>query len=579
VLTGIARAQIAMQAVASKLDEYASREEYRLGLQTRIRAAERLCIADPSMARLLLDHAIASLEKLDGPNELIARFTGCYARLDLYGVEQATAKVADRASVYVSLIRAAVEQKDYALATRWVREARKAGLYSLAGTTEYLPMLPQPSANEALKEMVRAFPEHAGVAEVRGLLYALTSRRDFDEPVIRDAIHRIFQTIDRLRFDQRKEENAMISTFNFGGQEIKTKGTYETTLLICAAYLAVYDFEAFKSRRTSMPEWWPLVALATRNELPGLMRVPQFANASTPTMVREERRLEMPAMPFDADLATARKLTGPARYNAMTLIERRTDLSASQREAVLKEMTTSLSQLAPAPRLDDARFVFSEVTSNHLDDLFEDAAITYVAALDEASRAYDDPYLEPIGRHDGYGMSFDELMKTLDERHFTLPTPHPTIEARRLQAELDRAAASSVDFKLKSTDGIEFQLSKLKGKVLLLDFWAGFDQSTRAAAPVLDRLSRDLESKGLVVLGVSTGNAQGIDNIRSNTGMSYPTLIDPDRRVHLLFGIDRNSIAGTPKSYVFDRDGNCVGTIAHPATEESARAVLKRAGL
>jgi peroxiredoxin len=150
--------------------------------------------------------------------------------------------------------------------------------------------------------------------------------------------------------------------------------------------------------------------------------------------------------------------------------------------------------------------------------------------------------------------------------------------ARRLLTELDAAASERPDFTLASLDGKTFTLSKLKGKVVLIDFWATWCPPCVDAVPHLESLNRELAAKGLVVLGIDDEVAGRIEWFRSKNGVTYPTLLDPDRKVHNLFGVDSNG-QGIPMSVVFDREGRYVGRVPYPHDEKNFRAVLKKAGL
>src|SRR4030042_294631 len=59
------------------------------------------------------------------------------------------------------------------------------------------------------------------------------------------------------------------------------------------------------------------------------------------------------------------------------------------------------------------------------------------------------------------------------------------------------------DFTLKTIDGQEITLSKLKGKVVLLDFWATWCGPCRESIPHLIQLYKAYREKGFEVIGMS----------------------------------------------------------------------------
>ena len=60
------------------------------------------------------------------------------------------------------------------------------------------------------------------------------------------------------------------------------------------------------------------------------------------------------------------------------------------------------------------------------------------------------------------------------------------------------------EFSLKDINGREFTLSSLKGKVILLNFWATWCPPCKEEMPAFNRLYNDMKSHGLVVIAIST---------------------------------------------------------------------------
>ncbi len=65
------------------------------------------------------------------------------------------------------------------------------------------------------------------------------------------------------------------------------------------------------------------------------------------------------------------------------------------------------------------------------------------------------------------------------------------------------ASGSAPDFTLKTLDGQEITLSKLRGKVVLLDFWATWCAPCRESIPHLIRLQKTYQDKGFEVIGMN----------------------------------------------------------------------------
>ena len=100
----------------------------------------------------------------------------------------------------------------------------------------------------------------------------------------------------------------------------------------------------------------------------------------------------------------------------------------------------------------------------------------------------------------------------MDEKTFSTAAPagYKKSEVAADQGEDQRPALkvkagdAAPDFKLKDTDGKEVTLDSLKGKVVLLDFWATWCPPCKAGMPLIQKIHDDYKSKGVVVYGVNT---------------------------------------------------------------------------
>ncbi len=107
----------------------------------------------------------------------------------------------------------------------------------------------------------------------------------------------------------------------------------------------------------------------------------------------------------------------------------------------------------------------------------------------------------------------------------------------------------------------------LKGKVVLVDFWAHWCGPCRAATPHVLKLLSEFGPKGLVVIGVhSDPNREQMIQVAKSLGMSYPILFDADKSVFKSFVAD-----SYPDYYLIDRKGNV--RFADLANREVDRAV------
>lgn len=107
--------------------------------------------------------------------------------------------------------------------------------------------------------------------------------------------------------------------------------------------------------------------------------------------------------------------------------------------------------------------------------------------------------------------------------------------------------------KLSDPDGNSADLQAYKGKVLLLDVWASWCEPCKEAVPVLEKLSKDLQGKNGVLLGINTEPEHSKEEhlkAAQEFGMTYPFLVDRDFAL-----INEYKVEGQPALLVFSPSG------------------------
>ena len=108
-------------------------------------------------------------------------------------------------------------------------------------------------------------------------------------------------------------------------------------------------------------------------------------------------------------------------------------------------------------------------------------------------------------------------------------------------------------FTLQRTKGGPFKPSEAEGKVLVLDFWATWCVPCKASFPKLDAIYRKYKGTGLELIGVNedeSGAKDEIDSFISDTGATFPIILDSKQKVAEKYGVE-----AMPSTIVIDKKG------------------------
>ncbi len=109
------------------------------------------------------------------------------------------------------------------------------------------------------------------------------------------------------------------------------------------------------------------------------------------------------------------------------------------------------------------------------------------------------------------------------------------------------------DFKLQNLDGQSISLSSLRGRPVMLNFWASWCGPCRAEMPHIQAVFEDEKWKdqGLVILAVNIGESSSTaKKFVEDNSLSFPVLLDSDQSV----ARDYN-VRGIPATFFIDKDG------------------------
>jgi cytochrome c biogenesis protein CcmG/thiol:disulfide interchange protein DsbE len=138
-----------------------------------------------------------------------------------------------------------------------------------------------------------------------------------------------------------------------------------------------------------------------------------------------------------------------------------------------------------------------------------------------------------------------------------------------------KSSALAPDFTLPATDGKSIKLSDLKGKVVIIDFWATWCKPCREGIPDLISLKKKYGKKGFEIIGVSvdTETKDEVVPFVKDKGMNYPVVYG-NVNVYQQYG----GIRAVPTSFVIDKQGKIIasyeGLIPSATYEEHIKKLL-----
>jgi len=109
------------------------------------------------------------------------------------------------------------------------------------------------------------------------------------------------------------------------------------------------------------------------------------------------------------------------------------------------------------------------------------------------------------------------------------------------------------DFTLETLDGESVTLSDLRGRALLVNFWATWCPPCRAEMPAFQKAYRDYEEQGFMIVAVNAtlqDNPTDIIAFVEEYGLSFPIVLDNNGAVNQLY-----QVRSLPTSFFINKEG------------------------
>jgi peroxiredoxin len=128
------------------------------------------------------------------------------------------------------------------------------------------------------------------------------------------------------------------------------------------------------------------------------------------------------------------------------------------------------------------------------------------------------------------------------------------------------------EFRGQTSDGKMLSLTGLRGKVVVVNFWATWCLECRSEMPAFERMHREFSAQGLAVVGINA--REGTATIREyakELGLTFPLILDPRGTINAAYGV-----IGLPTTFLIGRDGRPVALAIGPRdwNGEPARALI-----
>ena len=142
--------------------------------------------------------------------------------------------------------------------------------------------------------------------------------------------------------------------------------------------------------------------------------------------------------------------------------------------------------------------------------------------------------------------------------------PFTTLKIARVAA-----GTAATAFELQSLDGTLVRLSDMKGKVVIVNFWATWCGPCKDEMPAFERLRQKLDPERFALLTVTTDlQRNGIKQFLANLHVQLPVLFDEQQDVSQAY-----LVRALPTTVLIDRQGTLVGRAVGPREWDAPQTV------
>ena len=540
--SSLCAAEAGVAGASLRLDMLANKAPKPIAMEFRIRAAEALNERHSDLAGKFVQQTLNDLQS--GKDWVVG-----------YAVVQGLARFspADAVSVLPNLVPgygqfviatlAQSHKPDQAIAL--YMDLFRRGQMRPAGSATVLGPLTREDPVKAAKffeDLLAMLPDPPDSGDASWILTTAATLAPSSPKLAADAIERVLKAASKPDYGSAATP-VMLGNFSAGSKTVSTTKTRDTLLLVAAARMKDVAPDRLEKYKEVLAPW----------EGAGNLQVKSVSyRAATPPAAAGEPRA----------------IQNSVNQRMSQIRGKATD---AERAALVMEIARDIRTLpAGEQRLNAIRSLANLATEGALG---KEAMTTVATTLEEAIRD-SFPVMLAAKLPWPYGEAWIEVAKLVRYEHVAAPFADPALDAAGALLELRETVQQENGFTLTSLAGKTYSLESLKGRVVLLNFWATWCPPCRREMPDMEKLYREYESKGLTVLAVSDEDRETVEKFLQKNPYTFPVLLDPGRKVNSAFMVE-----GIPKSFLFDREGRLAAQSIDMRTEAQFRELLKQAGL
>lgn len=117
-------------------------------------------------------------------------------------------------------------------------------------------------------------------------------------------------------------------------------------------------------------------------------------------------------------------------------------------------------------------------------------------------------------------------------------------------------------------DDRQLSIAGLRGKVVILNFWASWCLECRHEMPALEQMHREFAPQGLAVIGINAReDREAVRRCAKDLGLTLPLVLDQDGTISTTYGV-----VALPTTFILGRDGRAIALAIGPREWATAPA-------